>query len=192
MHPYLSALEVGLEKIIHYTIYLMEVKLRNWQVSDIPALVKLGDNLNIARNMTDGFPRPYTCESAERFIALASHDQPRKIQAILFDNKVCGSIGIYPQFDIFKLNAELAYWLGEPYWGKGIMSQAVRLMCDYAFSSWKLQRIYARPFGRNTASQRVLEKAGFTLEYSLQDNLFKDGKLEDELCYGLRNPNFKL
>ena len=142
--------------------------------------------------MTNGFPSPYTCESAERFIALASHDRPRKIQAILFDNKVCGSIGIYPQFDIFKLNAELAYWLGEPYWGKGIMNQAVRLMCDYAFSSWKLQRIYARPFGRNTASQRVLEKAGFTLEYSLQNNLFKDGKLEDELCYGLRNPNFKV
>jgi RimJ/RimL family protein N-acetyltransferase len=65
-------------------------------------------------------------------------------------------------------------------------------MCHYAFATWNLQRIYARPFGRNGASQRVLEKAGFTLEYTLKDNLFKEGRLEDEFCYGLRNPNFKV
>ncbi len=168
----------------------MHVTLRPYRNTDIPALVSLADNPNVAAFLTDGFPKPYSCEAAERFIAFALSENPRKILAITVEGTFAGSIGVYPQNDIYRRNAELGYWLGEPFWGKGHMVSAINKMCRYAFETWPLDRIYARPFSSNTRSRRVLEKAGFSLEYEIVGNLVKNDLPENECCYGIRRSTF--
>lgn len=164
----------------------MDFVLRPWNDKDADSLVANADNINIARFMTDGFPHPYTVENARSFIAMATKDVPVHIFAIEAEGKAVGGIGIHPQADVMKKNAELGYWLGEPYWGKGIITAAVRQMVDFAFSTYDITRIYARPFGNNAASQKVLQKAGFILEARIEKNIFKNGEFLDELIYAVR------
>jgi len=164
----------------------MEVKLRPWNIEDIESLVENANNYEIARFMSDAFPFPYTVENAKNFIAFATKDNPIHIFAIEINGKAVGGIGIHPQADIMKKNAELGYWLGEKYWGKGIISKAIQEIISFAFSTYDITRIYARPFGTNTASQRVLEKAGFTLEARIKESIYKNGEFLDELVYAIR------
>ena len=164
----------------------MTIYLRPFTLADLPALVKYGDNPNIAANLTDTFPHPYTEESGRRFINHIANDTSKLIRAVIYDDACIGAIGLHPQTDIWQKNAELGYWLAEPFWGKGIMTLAVQKMTVYGFEKLRIDRIFARPFGSNTGSQKVLEKAGFSLEARLPKTIFKDGKYEDELIYGLR------
>lgn len=164
----------------------MEVKLRPWNEEDIESLVENANNFEIARFMSDAFPYPYTIENAKNFIAFATKDAPVHIFAIDIHGKAVGGIGIHPQTDIMKKNAELGYWLGEKYWGKGIISKAIQEIIPFAFKTYEITRIYARPFGTNAASQKVLEKAGFKLEASIKENIFKNGEYLDELIYAIR------
>jgi RimJ/RimL family protein N-acetyltransferase len=106
--------------------------------------------------------------------------------AIDINGEACGGIGIHPQDDIQCKNAELGYWLGEPFWGKGIITSAILQMVENGFNSFDINRIFARPFGSNLASQKVLEKTGFILEAKLEKTLFKNGIYEDELIYAIR------
>ncbi|MBK6962786.1 MAG: GNAT family N-acetyltransferase [Bacteroidales bacterium] len=164
----------------------MQFELRKWQPSDLESLVKHANNYNIARFLTDQFPHPYTIQDGERFLEnVLSHDPP-KILAIFVQGEAVGSIGVFPQQDIHCVNAEMGYWLSEEWWGRGIMSSAIRRMVDYGFSTFTVDRIFARPFGSNTASQRVLQKAGFRLEARFEKTLLKNGELLDELVYGIR------
>jgi len=149
-------------------------------------LVRLADNPNIARFMTDGFASPFTPEHALAFIQRARSMAPARILAIEADCQLAGGIGIHPQDDIHCLNAELGYWIGEPFWGQGIATEAIIQMVGYAFTTFEIQRVFARPFGNNFASQRVLQKVGFTLEATLQNTLLKEGQLLDELIYAVR------
>lgn len=165
---------------------LIDVQLRDWSLDDLENLVRYGNNPKIAKNLTNAFPRPYTEEAGKRFIEKACSDNPRRIFAVSVDYEAVGAIGIHPQEDIFCKNAELGYWLAEPFWGKGIMVQAVRAIVAYGFKTLPILRIFARPFGNNIASQRVLEKAGFILEARFEKTLFKDGNLLDELVYAVR------
>ena len=169
----------------------MKITLRNWALSDLDRLVGLANNPRIATNMTDGFPSPFTKEAGQQFIERTQKEQPSNIQAICADGEAVGSIGIYKLNDIFRLNAELGYWLAEPYWGKGIMVEAVKLVIEYGFKNWQLERIFARPLGKNIASRKVLEKAGLKFEYRIEKNLIKNGILEDELIYSIRLQDFK-
>ncbi len=164
----------------------MNFTLRPWQLSDIESLIKYANNYEIAKNLTNHFPYPYTRESGENFIAMATREEPFKIMAIELGGEAVGSIGVFPQTDIFCKNAEMGYWLAQPFWGKGIVTQAIIQMCAYGFKTWDLNRIFARPFGTNRGSQRVLEKAGFTLEARFEKTLFKNGVYEDELVYAFR------
>lgn len=164
----------------------MTFTLRPWHPEDLDQLVLLANNPLIAQFMTDGFPHPYTPEHARGFIEFANRDQPVRILAIDIDGQAAGGIGIHPQADIHRKNAELGYWLGEPYWGRGIMTDAVRQMVQFAFAHYDITRVFARPFGNNIASQKVLEKAGFTLEARLEKTLFKNGEFLDELIYAVR------
>lgn len=137
--------------------------------------------------MTDGFPHPYTKTDGLRFIAFANQDDPVHIFAIDLDGEAVGGIGIHPQTDIHQKNAELGYWLGEPYWGRGIISSAIPLMIEFAFTTYPhINRIFARPFGRNIASQKVLEKNGFIREAVFEKTILKNGALEDEMIYAIR------
>lgn len=136
--------------------------------------------------MTDAFPHPYTAANALSFIEYASKGKPIHIFAIDVNGTAVGSIGIHPQSDIMKMNAELGYWLGEAYWGKGIVPAAVKQVVAFAFATYNINRIYARPFGTNLASQRVLEKCGFTLDARINGNINKYGETLDELIYSVR------
>lgn len=166
----------------------MSLILRPWTLNDLPALLKYANNPNIAGNMTNGFPYPYTKSDGLKFIAFANQEEPVHIFAIEVDGEAVGGIGVHQKTDIHCRNAELGYWLAEPYWNKGIISQAIPLMVDFAFNTYDITRVYARPFGRNTTSQRVLEKCGFSLEARLNDTIFKNGQFEDELIYSIRRP----
>jgi [ribosomal protein S5]-alanine N-acetyltransferase len=164
----------------------MDFKLRPWQTSDLSSLVRYANNFNIAKNMTDQFPHPYSSENGKTFIEMATSSSPPHILAIEINGEACGGIGIHPQKDIQRKNAELGYWLAEPYWGKGIISRAISRIVEYGFTHWDINRIFARPFGTNLASQKALEKAGFNLEAKFERSLIKNGEYLDELIYAIR------
>jgi RimJ/RimL family protein N-acetyltransferase len=165
----------------------MECKLRKWSEADLDNLVKFANNQNIAKWLTNGFPHPYTFEDGKAYLSMVTNDNPTKVFAIEVNGEAVGSIGIYPQSDIHEKNAEMGYWLAEAYWGQGIMEKAIREIVEYGFQTFDIVRIFARPFSTNLQSQRVLEKAGFTLEARLKKALFKNGEFMDELIYAKLN-----
>jgi len=162
--------------------------LRAWDMRDLECLLKYANNSRIANNLTNRYPQPYREEDGLSFIQMAQKAKPLEIFAIAKhpDNEAIGSIGVHPQSDIYCKNAEIGYWLAEPFWGQGIATEALRQICTYAFANFEVERLFARPFGSNYASQRVLEKAGFVLEARLEASLFKNGRYEDELIYARR------
>ncbi len=164
----------------------MQFLLRPWSFSDIEALIEYANNFNIAKYMRNVFPYPYTKEEGMKFIEMTHQHNPRKIFTIDIDGKASGGIGIFPQEDIMCKNAELGYWLAEPFWSKGIITKAIIEMMDYGFKTFDISRIYAIPFGSNIASQRALEKAGFKLEGKFEKTIYKNGEYHDELIYTIR------
>ena len=164
----------------------MKFSLRPWREEDIDRIPRHANNPGIARFLTDQFPHPYTRQDAKEFLHSVRQQSPLKVFAIDVAGEAVGSIGVFPQADIHRKNAEMGYWLSEAYWGKGIMTEAIRRMVDYGFRTFDITRIFARPFGTNKASQRVLEKAGFTLEARFEKALFKQDEFIDELVYAIR------
>jgi RimJ/RimL family protein N-acetyltransferase len=135
--------------------------------------------------MTNAFPHPYTEEDGLAFLKMAIGNPG--LRAIDVGGEAVGSIGIFPQTDVHEKNAEMGYRLAEPFWGRGIMSRAVREMAAYGFAVFPdVTRIFARPFSTNPASHRVLEKAGFVLEARFKDALYKNGTTMDELIFAIR------
>lgn len=164
----------------------MDFHLRPWTMDDLDSLINHANNYNIAKYVTDQFPHPYTAENGKTFIEIATKDDPIHIFAIDVNGQAAGAIGIHPQSDIQRMNAELGFWLGEPFWGRGIVTNAVRKMVEFAFNTYDINRVFARPFGTNLASQKVLEKAGFVLEGRFEKTFVKNGEFEDELIYAIR------
>ena len=164
----------------------MHFTLRPFTLNDLDSLVKYANNPNIANNLTDKFPYPYTKENGKMFIEFATKNTPTNIFAIDINGEVSGGIGIHPQEDVHRKNAELGYWLAEPFWGNGIITKAIIQIVEYGFIHFDITRIFARPYGTNVASQRVLEKAGFTFEGRFEKTLFKNGEFKDELIYAVR------
>jgi [ribosomal protein S5]-alanine N-acetyltransferase len=157
--------------------------IRPWRAEDATAVVKYGNNRKIWSNLRDGFPYPYTLEAAQSFIKNAIQQSPVTYFAIATPEETIGGIGVTPNADVHRLTAEMGYWLGEPFWGRGIMSETVRVFSDWVFERLGLVRIYAEPYARNQASARVLEKAGFELEGRLRASVIKDGQIGDQLMY---------
>jgi len=167
----------------------MDFVLKPWSLDDLPSLVRYANNPRIARFMKDVFPHPYTEQAGIEFINRFSHDDPIRVFAIHVNGEAAGSIGIHPQGDIMRLNAELGYWLAEPYWGNGIITSAVREIIPYAFTNFDIRRIFARVFSPNIASQHVLEKCGFRLEANIQASVIKNGEILDEFIFAVRQPS---
>lgn len=160
--------------------------LRPFRPSDLDALVRYASDPSVAANLTDSFPNPFTEEAGRVFIerALAG---PALRRCIEVNGECSGAIGLHPKEDLWRNNLELGYWLAVEQRGKGIMAEAIRQMVRLGFDHFpQVTRIYASPFGSNTASQRVLEKAGFTLEATLYGTLVKNGVVQDELIYAVR------
>jgi RimJ/RimL family protein N-acetyltransferase len=152
---------------------------------DIPSLVMYANNIKIAENLRNSFPHPYTEKNARDFISQWIAHDPIRIFAIEYENKPIGSIGLHPKDDVYERNLELGYWIGEPFWGKGFATRAVKIMIDYGFNNFNVNRIYAGAFGKNIASCRVLEKAGFLREGILKNSIWKSGKMDDEIIYAV-------
>ena len=170
----------------------MEFTLRPFTANDAASLAKNGDNPKIAENMTDQFPNPYTEERAKGFIEFANQHDPPYILAIEVNGEAAGGIGLHPQEDVWQKNIELGYWLAEPYWGNGIITRAISQMVDYGFENWDFQRIFARPYGPNIGSIKALEKAGFKLEATFENIIYKNGEYLDELVYAVRRDTLTL
>jgi ribosomal-protein-alanine N-acetyltransferase len=165
------------------TIHCGFFLLRPLQASDKGDLANYGNNKKIWKNMRDIFPHPYTADDAERFIERI-HQSPT-VFCIEYDKQCIGVIGCFPQSDVYTKAAELGYWLAEPFWGKGIMSVAVKRITEYIFQNFDIMRIYAGVFEWNPASMKVLEKAGFKHEGVSEKTVFKDEQLIDEHRYAI-------
>lgn len=165
--------------------------LRDLEVDDAEILAQNANNPLIACNLTNAFPHPYGLEDAQRFISMARSFDPSRIFTIDINGLASGGIGIHPQSDIMCKNAELGYWLAEPWWSKGIISVLIPEIIRYGFENFDIDRIYARPFGSNLASQKVLIKTGFVLEAHIKENIFKWDRVEDELIFGFRRSYLK-
>ena len=165
----------------------MKFQIRKWELADAKDLATPLSNRKILDNLRDGLPYPYTEQDGKDFIAamLAADENSTFAFAITLDGKVIGSIGAFRQENIHKHTAELGYYIAEEHWGKGVMTEAVKQLCDYVFSHTDMIRIYAEPFAYNIGSQRVLEKAGFQYEGTLRNNAVKNGKILDMKMYSI-------
>lgn len=165
----------------------MKWHLRPWELSDVPAVALYANDSAIAANLRNVFPYPYTRKDAEAFIGgcMAGEEARQLCRAICVDGHAAGSIGIFRREDVYCKQAEIGYWLARPYWGEGIMSEAVRRMCEEAFAHWDIVRISAEVFAPNTGSQWVLEKNGFRKEGVLRQSVYKNGKLMYSYLYAL-------
>ena len=171
----------------------MKCRIRKWELSDAKDLAAALSNKKVQDNLRDGLPYPYTEQDGKEFIsAMLSADENETFAfAITVDNMVIGSIGIFRQGNIHRQIAELGYYIAEEYWGKGIMTEAVKQICKYVFAKSDIIRIYAEPFAYNIASCRVLEKAGFQYEGTLRSNAVKNGRVIDMKMYSLLKAEIK-
>ena len=162
-----------------------EIQIRKWARSDAGDLAAALSNKKILDNLRDGLPYPYTQQDARDFISamLAADEDETFAFAVAVDGKVIGSIGAFRQGNIHRQTAELGYYIAEEYWGRGIMTEAVRQLCEHVFTHTDILRIFAEPFAHNIASQRVLEKAGFQYEGTLRRNAVKNGAVLDMKLY---------
>lgn len=168
----------------------MECFIREWNIEDAASLAELLNNKNILNNLRDGLPYPYTQNDAQEYItAMLEADKTKTFAFAITDGQqLAGSIGVFRCDNIHFRTAEMGYYIGEAYWGKGIGTSAVKQACDYVFQNSDILRIFAEPFAYNVASCRVLEKAGFSFEGLLRKNAVKNGQVLDMKMYArIRN-----
>ncbi len=165
----------------------MNCILRKWRLSDAKDLAAALNNEKILNNLRDGLPFPYTEQDARDYIVamLSSEENSSFAYAITIEGRAVGSIGAFRQGNIHRQTAELGYYLAEEYWGRGIVTEAIRQLCGIVFDTTDILRIYAEPFAYNTGSRRALEKAGFTFEGMMKNNAVKNGKVLDMALYSL-------
>jgi RimJ/RimL family protein N-acetyltransferase len=157
--------------------------VRPWRAGDEESLVRHANNYKIWRNVRDRFPHPYTMDDALAWIEFASSEKPVANFAIVVEGAAAGGVGLMMQTDIYRRSAEIGYWLGEDFWGRGIVSEAVGALTEWAFASFDLSRIYAGVLEWNPASMRVLEKAGYQFEARLRKAVTKEGVTMDDFIY---------
>ena len=167
------------------------VLLRPLRPEDADNLSSLANNVKIWLNVRDMFPHPYLLENADHFIKFYLEQTDDYVFAIEERGRFCGTIGLHSKQDVYRKNLELGYWLGEPFWGKGITTIAVSLISEFAFNQANFKRIYAGVFEYNKASMRVLEKTGFSKEGIRKKAIFKNGSFWDEHMYGKVKPEAK-
>ncbi|MBC8085258.1 MAG: GNAT family N-acetyltransferase [Hymenobacter sp.] len=160
-------------------------RLRPWRPSDAAALAEHANDQRVALNLRDTFPHPYTRQDAEFYLSLVADQQRDLHLAFEVDEVAVGSVGVHFKTDVRRRSAEIGYWLGPAYWGRGLMTAAVRLVAGHVFAHFDVCRLYAVVFETNPASARVLEKAGFELEGVLRKSVLKDDRMLDSRLYAL-------
>ena len=157
--------------------------IRSWQRGDEQTLAYHANNKAIWLNLRDGFPHPYTIADAHQWIEHNVGAYPETTFAITVGGEAIGGIGLVLQNDIERCSAEVGYWIGQTYWGRGIVTAALKSITHYAFDTFALTRLYAVPFLRNPASIKVLEKAGYQCEGIMRRSAIKDGQVVDQALF---------
>lgn len=165
--------------------------VRRWRMDDVDAVVRHANNVNVARQLRDRFPHPYSRVDAHAFLKGAVSTPDGSNLAIEVDGEAAGAIGYVIGMDVERYSAEIGYWLGEPHWGRGIVTDALVLVTDHVFATANLLRLFALPFADNAGSIRVLEKAGYVREAILRSSSVKDGKPRDQALYARINPGWR-
>jgi [ribosomal protein S5]-alanine N-acetyltransferase len=161
--------------------------IRDYRASDAESLAKHANNRKVWLGLRDAFPHPYTIEDAKNFLQGSIPGLPRIHFCIDIDGAAVGGIGLRPGEDVHRHTAEFGYWLGEEFWGRGLMSEIIPAFVDYCFKEFSLKRMFAMPHSSNPASARVLQKAGFVLEGRLHKHVIKEGQILDSLLYAKTN-----
>ena len=160
--------------------------VRDWRFEDAPSLAQHANDRRIWRNLRDAFPHPYSLADADTFLATVDRQRPRTFFAIAVNDQAVGGIGYTLHGDVERVGAEIGYWLGVAFWGKGLMTSALKAVTAYTFRQHPdLRRIWAVPYAWNAASMRVLEKAGYEMEARMRDSAIKDGQVIDQLLYAI-------
>jgi len=163
-----------------------KVTLRRWQKDDCQRLAELANNRNVSINLRDVFPYPYTLADAEEWIAHCESQRGASTQfAIVVERQLVGGIGFEPQPGVYRICADIGYWVAQPFWGCGIATAAVLEASRRAFAEFAFERLQARVFAWNPASMRVLEKAGYQIEGRMRRSVIKDGQIIDSVIYAL-------
>jgi RimJ/RimL family protein N-acetyltransferase len=157
--------------------------VRSWRHGDEETLPLHANNRKVWINLRDSFPHPYTRSDAEKWIRHIEQITPETNFAIDVNGEAVGGIALVLHDDVERCSAEVGYWLGEKYWGRGITTAALLGLTEYAFKELNLTRVYAVPYARNAASIKVLEKAGYTCEGVMRRSAIKDGVVLDQLMY---------
>jgi len=158
-------------------------RVRNWRLADKPSLLRMADNRNVARNLAHRFPHPYTEADADSWFSLLANVSHPTHWAIEVDDAAVGGIGVDVGEGIYAKSGRFRYWLGEPFWGRGIMTAAVRATSDYILQAFDVVRLESPVFEWNPASMRVLEKCGFEREGVQRRGVFKEGQIIDAVIY---------
>lgn len=153
-------------------------------------MTQLANNPLIAGNLRDGFPSPYTIDDAQAWLEMVQTNKNNLLRAICVDGHLAGSVGLHAGHDVYRFNYELGYWLGQPYWGKGIMTAVVKEMVKKGFAELNAHRIYAGVFSFNKASAAILLKCGFKHEATLHQSVYKNHQWADELVFSLLKTDF--
>lgn len=159
--------------------------VRSWEWRDREPLTRHANNRNVWINLRDRFPYPYKASDARFWVESAMNRKPETNFAIEVDGEAAGGIGFDQQSDVGRRSAEIGYWLSEEFWGRGIATEALIAVTEYAFSHYDVCRLYAHVFAWNPASARVLEKAGYEYEGRLRKSVTKDGQTIDQLMYAI-------
>lgn len=160
------------------------VQLRPWQLTDAASLARHANDPDIARNLRDVFPHPYSLADAQHYLDFVTDPaSPQLTLAIDVAGEAVGSISLVFQPDVHRRSAEIGYWLGRAFWGQGIATAAVRQLSSYGLASFDVGRLYAAVFAANQASARVLAKAGYELEGRLRQAVTKNGQTFDALLF---------
>ncbi|MBM3266684.1 MAG: GNAT family N-acetyltransferase [Candidatus Sericytochromatia bacterium] len=172
--------------ITHFELSLSRV--RPWRLADKPALLRYADNPRVSRALADRFPYPYTPADADMWLGMASAEDPVCNFAIEVGGEAIGGIGVEVLEAERRAGAEIGYWLGEPFWGRGIASEALVAVAGYAFERFDIVRLQAGVYSSNPASARVLEKAGFVREATMRWAIIKRGEIHDLWMYARLRP----
>jgi len=158
-------------------------RIRQHMDADLPLITRYASDPAVPHFLQNAFPSPYTEADARKRLERVKQEPVLEGLALEIDGEFAGTMACRMKKDVLRFTGEIGYWLAKPLWGRGVMTEAVRVFSDYLLTQQNLLRLEALVYEPNTASARVLEKAGFTLEARLRKAVYKHGRFMDGLLF---------